>query len=110
MAVFLSSPGSNSWELGQIAQVHNGWVRQVAAPSSVNAGYQKVATFGDDNTANVVKYATDKLVVLSTGALPVQPTGVAWAMVDQTLVVSHIDASTTMWKEDNNGNLVQMQQ
>ena len=109
VAVYLSSPGSNSWEVGPIAQVQNGWVRQVVAPSASNTRYQKVATFGDDDTANIVKF-TDKLVILSTGTLPVPPTGVAWAMVDQTLVVSHSDGSTTLWKEDQDGNLVQMNQ
>lgn len=109
VSVFLSSPGSNSWELGPIAQVQNSWIRKLAAPSSVNAGVQKVASVGDDSTANIVKFETDKLTVLSTGLLAVLPTGVSWAMVDQTLVVSHIDGTTTMWKEDPNGNLVQMQ-
>ncbi|EAX83751.1 hypothetical protein TVAG_158010 [Trichomonas vaginalis G3] len=110
VAVYLNSTVSDSWDLGSIAQVHNGWVRSIAAPTSVSGGAQKVATIGDDNIAAVIRFTSNQLTVNYTGQLPAQSSGVSWAMVDKTLVVSQIDGKTTMWKEDQNGNLVLIQE
>lgn len=110
ISVYLNSQGSGNWDLGAIAQVHNGWVRYIAAPTSVSGGAQKVASIADDNIAAVIKFDSNKLVINYTGPLPAPSSGVSWAMVDKTLVVSQADGKTTMWKEDQDGNLVLLQQ
>ncbi|KAH0793472.1 protein transport protein SEC13 B [Histomonas meleagridis] len=92
-----------NWELSAAAQVHNGWIRQLASPLVPIAGSQMVASCGDDNIVAISKlngngFDVSKIVVDFPAC------GISWAMVDKVLVLSNINGEVTMWTEDENGN------
>ena len=99
--VFKSAGGP--WEISAAAQVHNGWVRCVAAPNVPLGSCQKIATCGDDGRACVVKVVNSQTDVSEVKPLQAPAGGVAWAMVDKTIVVAHANGETSTWKEDENG-------
>jgi len=103
--IWRSSLGSDSWENIAKAQVHEGWVRRISSPSFVSGGTLKVGSVGDDFYAAVLKFNGKEVTLSKSSRLHCQATGVSWAMVDKTLVLSHIDGKTTMWKENENGTL-----
>ena len=99
--VFKSAGGP--WEISAAEQVHNGWVRCVSAPNVPLGSCQKIATCGDDGRAWVVKVVGNQTQTSEVKPLQAPAGGVAWAMVDKTVVVAHTNGETSTWKEDENG-------
>ncbi|KAH0787530.1 protein transporter SEC13 [Histomonas meleagridis] len=96
------SAGSD-WEFTCSAQVHNGWVRQLSTPKISQIGIQKVATCGDDNVASILKINGNNIETTFL-SLDSPAEGIAFAMVDKVIVMSHKNGSTTTWSEKDGCN------
>ena len=107
--VWRSTISIDSWELVVAAHIHDGWVRHISSPNTISGGIQKIGTVGDDLYANLIKFDGKELNIIQSSKLHSQATGVSWAMVDKTLVLSHIDGKTTMWKETDENKLINIQ-
>ncbi|OHS95795.1 hypothetical protein TRFO_38072 [Tritrichomonas foetus] len=95
----------NSWELICASQVHNGWVRDLASPNAPHGGTFKVASCSDDSAA-VLKVTNNEIEVSKISPIDFAVNGVAFAMVDKTLVLSHVNGQTTLWTESENGQWI----
>lgn len=109
ISIYSGSDEYDSWELRQIIQVHDGWVRSIASPSSAGGVNQKAASIGEDNVLSVVKMVDNKYTSVSV-EVGSSASGVSWAMVDKTILVSHDDGTVSMWKEDESGGLYRFTQ
>ena len=92
----------NNWELSCASQVHNGWVRDIASPNVPLGSAYKAASCSDDSVS-VLKISNNEIEVSQIEPLDAPVNGVAWAMVDKTLVLSHINGRTTYWTENEKG-------
>lgn len=92
----------NSWELSCASQVHNGWVRDLSSPNVPLGSAYKAASCSDDSVA-VLKISNNEIEVSQIEPLDAPVNGVEWAMVDKTLVLSHINGQTTYWTENEKG-------
>jgi hypothetical protein len=99
--VYRSAGGG--WELASAYQVHSGWVRQIAVPRVPLGVYQKIGTVGDDDFAVVVKLTGAEVEIERVGPFDSQATSVGWALVDQVLVISHVNGDTSFWRETREG-------
>lgn len=97
----------NKWEQCCAAQVHNGWVRSLASPNNPLASTFKAASCGDDSVYVLKIINNENIEKTQIAPLDTPVNGVAWAMVDKTLVLSHKNEQTTMWAENENGEWTQ---
>ena len=95
---------NNVWEQVCAKQIFNGWIRTISVPKTSQSIVQKIVVCSEDSSSVVViRVINNEMSIRKIKSLSVPVSGATWGMIDQIIILNHINNIISIWREDKKG-------